>query len=203
MPDVEEIEIKIAVDDAEVKKALADSSEVTESKAKTGGGKASDIIGKGAQDTGDTVFDEAKYHGAFGAAQGAVKNPMGMITKFLPKFLGKMIPKLLTKAIPIVGVALLAAEIVPMIIKEVIKQLTSVGAPFDKRFRRIIKNEVNGFFTREEQQRRRLGMDQVIMTSVIGFRNNGGLQTVNTLNEVREQGIAPIGLTMKAQGVVP
>ena len=67
----------------------------------------------------------------------------------------------------------------------------------------VIKDEVNGFFTREEQQRRRLGLDPVISTTVVGFRNNGGLQTVNTLNNVRETGVSGIGLTMKAQGVQP
>ena len=121
----------------------------------------------------------------------------GMIGKHLMRFL----PKMLVKAIPFVGWALLAVELVPIIIKEVIKILTSVGSPFDKRFKRIIKNEVNGFFTREEQQRRRLGLDPVIMTTVVGFRNNGGLQTVNTLNKVAQTGVSDIGLTMKAQGV--
>ena len=108
---------------------------------------------------------------------------------------------MLVKAIPFVGWAVLAIELIPIIIKEVTKALTSVGAPFDKRFKRIIKNEVNGFFTREEQQRRRLGLDPVIMTTVVGFRNNGGLQTVNTLNKVAQEGVSGIGLTMKAQGV--
>ena len=108
---------------------------------------------------------------------------------------------MLVIAIPVIGLAMLAVELVPIIIKEVIKALTSVGSPFDKRFKRIIKNEVNGFFTREEQQRRRLGLDPVIMTTVVGFRNNGGLQTVNTLNKVAQEGVSGIGLTMKAQGV--
>ena len=87
------------------------------------------------------------------------------------------------------GVGILALEIVPMIIKEVVKQLTSVGAPFDKRWKRNVKQEINAFFSREEQQRRRLGLDPVIMTTVVGFKNNGGLRTVNTLNQVREEGI--------------
>ena len=39
------------------------------------------------------------------------------------------------------------------------------------------------------------------MTTVVGFRNNGGLQTVNTLNKVAQTGVSGIGLTMKAQGV--
>jgi hypothetical protein len=134
-------------------------------------------------------------------AKGGAMNPLSMIQGNILPMVMKFIPKMLLKAIPVVGWALLAVEIVPIIIKEVIKALTSVGAPFDKRFKRIIKDEVNGFFTREEQQRRRLGLDPVIMTTVVGFRNNGGLQTVNTLNKVAQTGVSGIGLTMKAQGV--
>ena len=134
-------------------------------------------------------------------AKGGAMNPLSMIQGNILPMVMKFIPKMLLKAIPVVGWALLAVEIVPIIIKEVIKALTSVGAPFDKRFKRIIKDEVNGFFTREEQQRRRLGLDPVIMTTVGGFRNNGGLQTVNTLNKVAQEGVSGIGLTMKAQGV--
>ena len=130
-------------------------------------------------------------------------NPIGMIQQNILPMLTKFLPKMLLKAIPVVGWAVLAIELVPIIIKQVVKILPSVGGPFDKRFRRIIKNEVNGFFTREEQQRRRLGLDPVIMTTVVGFSNNGGLQTVNTLNKVGDTGISGIGLTMKAQGVQP
>ena len=136
-------------------------------------------------------------------AKGGAMNPLSMIQGNILPMVMKFIPKMLLKAIPVVGWALLAVEIVPIIIKEVIKALTSVGAPFDKRFKRIIKDEVNGFFTREEQQRRRLGLDPVIMTTVVGFRNNGGLQTVNTLNKVAQTGVSGIGLEMKAQGVQP
>ena len=134
-------------------------------------------------------------------AKGGAMNPLGMIQGNIMPMLMKFLPKMLVKAIPVVGWAILAIELIPIIIKEVIKALTSVGAPFDKRFKRIIKTEVNGFFTREEQQRRRLGLDPVIMTTVGGFRNNGGLQTVNTLNKVAQTGVSGIGLTMKAQGV--
>ena len=199
MADVEEIEIKLKVDDSEVKKALKDETPVAEKPMGGGGGSKSPLggiqggLGKGTQ--------------GLNMAKGAASNPMdfakdmfgesGMIGKQLMKFL----PKMLVKAIPFVGWALMAIEIVPIIIKEVTKFLTSVGSPFDKRFKREIKKEVNGFFTREEQQKRRLGLDPVIMTTTGGFRNNGGLLTVNTLNQVRETGVATIGLQDKAMGV--
>ena len=204
MADVEEIEIKLKVDDSEVKKALDDNTPVSEKSMGTGsktaqagamgGGIAGGGAGKGASS-------------AMGMLGGFASNPVAFMSKQVPamlmKWLPKFLPKLLIKAIPIVGTAFLIAEFVPMIIKQVVKQLTSVGAPFDKRWKRHMKLEMNAFFSREEQQRRRLGLDPVIMTTVVGFRNNGGLRTVNTLNQVRETGIAQIGLDMKAQGVQP
>ena len=204
MADVEEIEIKLKVDDSEVKKALSDKTPVSEKSMGTGS-KASQAGAMGGGIAGGGIGKGASS--AMGMMGGFASNPVAFMSKQIPdilmKWLPKFLPKLLIKAIPVLGTAFLVAEFVPMIIKLVVKQLTSVGAPFDKRFKRIIKNEVNGFFTREEQQRRRLGLDPVIMTTVVGFKNNGGLRTVNTLNQVREEGISSIGLTMKAQGVQP
>jgi hypothetical protein len=193
MADVEELEIKIKVDSSEVKKAVSDKTPVKETGiggqtgAKGGAGNIAGLAGKGKQ--------------GLGMAKGIAMNPMGAVMDMLPQTLMKFLPKMLLKAIPFVGWAVMAVEFVPIIIKEVTKFLTSVGSPFDKRFKRQIKNEVNGFFTREEQQRRRLGLDPVIITSTGGFRNNGGLQTVNTLNQVSETGVATIGLQDKALGV--
>jgi len=201
MADVEEIEIKLKVDDSEVKKALKDETPVAEKSMGGGGGSKSPLGGMnikggaGANISGG-LGTVASFAGQ-SPQQAMQTGIMQMITRFLPKFL----PKMLLKFIPIIGTAFAAAEIIPIIVKAVVKQLTSVGAPFDKRFKRIIKNEVNGFFTREEQQKRRLGLDPVIMTTTGGFRNNGGLLTVNTLNQVRETGIATIGLQDKALGV--
>ena len=200
MADIEEIEIKLKVDDSEVKKAIKDETPVAE-KPMGGSGSKSPLGGMnlkggiGANISGG-LGTAASFAG--GSTQQAM---MSGITQFMSRILPKVLPKMLLKFIPIIGTAFAAAEIIPIIVKAVVKQLTSVGAPFDKRFKRIIKNEVNGFFTREEQQKRRLGLDPVIMTTTGGFRNNGGLLTVNTLNQVRETGIATIGLQDKALGV--
>ena len=87
-------------------------------------------------------------------------------------------------------------------IKAVTDQLTKAGSPFDKRFKRIMQQEQNAFFNREEQRRRQLGLSPVIMTSITGFVNNGGANTVATLKQVREQGgISSIGLQDKAIGL--
>ena len=199
----DEVVIKIRVDDTELEKLkgkgkeeiLPDSSNTVLPKGTKGAG-----IGKSATAGFGGSFVGNATKGLNMAKSGAM-NPLGMIQGNIMPMLMKFLPKMLVKAIPFVGWAVLAIELIPIIIKEVIKALTSVGAPFDKRFKRIIKDEVNGFFTREEQQRRRLGLDPVIMTTVVGFRNNGGLQTVNTLNKVAQEGVSGIGLTMKAQGV--
>ena len=197
MADVEEIEIKLKVDDSEVKKALDDNTPVSEKSMGTGSKPAQ------AGAMGGGIGKGMTTEGAMGLAGGFIANPVAFMSKEVPKMLKRILPKTLLKAIPVIGTAFFVAEFVPMIIKQVVKQLTSVGAPFDKRWKRHMKLEMNAFFSREEQQRRRLGLDPVIMTTVVGFRNNGGLRTVNTLNQVSETGIAQIGLDMKAQGVQP
>jgi len=198
----DEVVIKIRVDDDDLKKIkskgqqeiLPDSTNTVLPKGTKGAGASKSAMGG---------FGIGQATQGLNMAKGGAMNPIGMIQQNILPMLTKFLPKMLLKAIPVVGWAVLAIELVPIIIKQVVKILTSVGGPMDKRFRRIITDEVNGFFTREEQQRRRLGLDPVIMTTVVGFRNNGGLQTVNTLNNVGETGISGIGLEMKAQGVQP
>ena len=196
----DEVVIKIRVDDDDLKKIkskgqqeiLPDSTKSVLPKGTKGAGASKSAMGG---------FGIGQATQGLNMAKGGAMNPIGMIQQNILPMLTKFLPKMLLKAIPVVGWAVLAIELVPIIIKQVVKILTSVGGPMDKRFRRIITDEVNGFFTREEQQRRRLGLDPVIMTTVGGFRNNGGLQTVNTLNKVAQEGVSGIGLTMKAQGV--
>jgi hypothetical protein len=133
--------------------------------------------------------------------KGGAMNPMGMLMQQLPQIIMKALPKMVLKAIPIIGVAVLAAEIVPMIIKELVKQLTKAGSPFDKRFKRNMQREQNAFFNREEQRRRQLGLSPVIISTNIGFVNNGGNNMTATLKQVRQNGIATIGLQDKAIGI--
>lgn len=137
-----------------------------------------------------------------GSAKSIAMNPFGAVMDMLPNMIMKHLPKMLLKAIPIIGGLALAVEIVPMVIKAVTDQLTKAGSPFDKRFKRIMQQEQNAFFNREEQRRRQLGLSPVIMTSITGFVNNGGANTVATLKQVREQGgISSIGLQDKAIGL--
>ena len=136
-----------------------------------------------------------------GMAKGIAMNPFGAIMDQLPNMIMKHLPKMLLRAIPVIGWATLAIELVPMVVKAVVGQLTKAGSPFDKRFKRIMQQEQNAFFNREEQRRRQLGLSPVIITSVTGFVNNGGNNTVATLKQVKERGISDIGLQDKAIGL--
>ena len=207
----DEIVIKITVDDSELEDVKRDLG------TDTGAGDETKIIDEVTGNQGkDTMLDEAKAHGLIGGAMGGFKgvggakkglgmagglasNPMGAISGMFQN-LGFV--KHFAKMIPHVALIIMAVEIVPMVIKQIIEQLTKAGSPFDKRFKRILAKERNAFFNREEQRKRQLGLSPVIMTSVSGFRNVGGYGTTWTLKEVREQnGIAPIGLRDKAGGV--
>ena len=105
------------------------------------------------------------------------------------------------KFIPHVALIIMAVEIIPLITKAIIDQLTKAGSPFDKRFKRIIAKERNAFFSREEQRKRQLGLSPVIITSAQGFSNLGGMATTYTLKQVKDAGISQIGLRDKAGGL--
>ena len=203
----DEIVIKITVDDSELEDVKRDLG------TDTGAGDETKIIDEVTGNQGkDTMLDEAKAHGLIGGAmgiggaskglgmaKGMASNPMGALQGIFQN-LGFV--KNFAKMIPHVALVIMAVEIVPMVIKQIIEQLTKAGSPFDKRFKRILAKERNAFFNREEQRKRQLGLSPVIMTTVSGFRNIGGYGSTWTLKEVREQnGIAPIGLRDKAGGV--
>ena len=203
----DEVVIKITVDDSELEAVKRDLG------TDTGAGDETKIIDEVTGNQGkDTMLDEAKAHGLIGGAmgiggaskglgmaKGMASNPMGALQGIFQN-LGFV--KNFAKMIPHVALVIMAIEIVPMVIKQIIEQLTKAGSPFDKRFKRILAKERNAFFNREEQRKRQLGLSPVIMTTVSGFRNIGGYGSTWTLKQVREQnGIAPIGLRDKAGGV--
>ena len=207
----DEIVIKITVDDSELEDVKRDLG------ADTGAGDESKMIDEVTGNQGkDTMLDEAKAHGLIGGAMGGMgglggaKKGMSMAQGFASNPMGAMagafqnlgFVKNFAKMIPHVALIIMAVEIVPLVVKGVIDKLTAVGAPFDKRFKRIMKDERNAFFSREEQKKRQLGLSPVIMTSVTGFRNIGGYGSTWTLQQVRDaNGSAPIGLIDKATGL--
>jgi len=204
----DEVVIKIRVDDSELEKLKGKGKEQS-----VGKDDSTEVISEITGNQGkDTMLDEAKAHGLIGAsmgiggaskglgmAKGMASNPMGAMMQF---FQNSSMVKQFMKFIPHVALIIMAVEIIPLVIKGIINQLTAVGSPFDKRFKRIMAKERNAFFNREEQKKRQLGLSPVIMTSVTGFRNIGGYGSTWTLQQVRDvNGSAPIGLIDKATGL--
>ena len=213
----DEVVIKVRVDDSELEKLKGKGKEQS-----VGKDDSTEVISEITGNQGkDSMLDEIKAHGlisgstgglgqtlgggvggakgALGLAGGMASNPMGAMQGIFNS-LGFV--KNFAKMIPHVALVVMAVEIIPMVIKGILDQLTKAGSPFDKRFKRIIAKERNAFFSREEQRKRQLGLSPVIMTTVSGFRNIGGYGSTWTLKQVREQnGIAPIGLRDKAGGV--
>lgn len=99
--------------------------------------------------------------------------------------------QMLGTKIPILGMAIAAALLIPEVIKMVVDVLTKPGGIFDRRFKRIIAKEQNLFLKREQQRRRELGLDQVITTTQVTSWNGLTFAEIsNNLKEVRENGIS-------------
>ena len=207
----DEVVIKVRVDDSELEKLKGKGKEES-----VGKDDATEVIEEITGNQGkDSMLDEAKAHGLIGGAMGGfkgvggakkglsmaggmAKNPMGAMQGIFNS-LGFV--KNFAKMIPHVALVLMAIEIIPMVVKGILEQLTKAGSPFDKRFKRIIAKERNAFFSREEQRKRQLGLSPVIITSAQGFSNLGGMATTYTLKQVKDAGISQIGLRDKAGGL--
>ena len=207
----DEVVIKVRVDDSELEKLKGKGKEQS-----VGKDDSTEVIEEITGNQGkDSMLDEAKAHGLIGGAMGGFKgvggakkglgmagglasNPMGAMQGIFNS-LGFV--KNFAKMIPHVALVVMAVEIIPMVIKGILDQLTKAGSPFDKRFKRIIAKERNAFFSREEQRKRQLGLSPVIITSAQGFSNLGGMATTYTLKQVKDAGISQIGLRDKAGGL--
>ena len=207
----DEVVIKVRVDDSELEKLKGKGKEES-----VGKDDSTEVIEEITGNQGkDSMLDEIKAHGliaggtgglggiggakgAMGMAGGLASNPMGAMQGIFNS-LGFV--KNFAKMIPHVALVVMAVEIIPMVIKGILDQLTKAGSPFDKRFKRIIAKERNAFFSREEQRKRQLGLSPVIITSAQGFSNLGGMATTYTLKQVKDAGISQIGLRDKAGGL--
>ena len=207
----DEVVIKVRVDDSELEKLKGKGKEQS-----VGKDDATEVIEEITGNQGkDSMLDEIKAHGlisggvggmsgiggakkGLGMAGGLASNPMGAMQGIF-KNLGFV--KQFAKMIPHVALVIMAIEIIPMVIKGILDQLTKAASPFDKRFKRIIAKERNAFFSREEQRKRQLGLSPVIITSAQGFSNLGGMATTYTLKQVKDAGISQIGLRDKAGGL--
>lgn len=112
---------------------------------------------------------------------------------------GKFMLGELTSMIPEIATALVAAGL----IEELAQKLFEPGGPFDIRFRRELLNERDNLFSLQEQQAKRIGLNQVIFTSGNGFANLNGANVENTLKEVHNYGVSKLGLQDKSQRISP
>lgn len=104
--------------------------------------------------------------------------------------------------------SLVAPQLAPILIASGVAKMLfdwyfSPGGPGDVRFKRDIPRELNNLFTRMEKQQRRIGQQQVIITSSDGFRGMKGAYAGNTFRQIREFGTANVGLVDKASGWRP
>ena len=65
------------------------------------------------------------------------------------------------------------------VFKEVIRQLGQKGMPLNQDWRRSMEDEVTGFLSLGEQKRRDLGLNGVIVTQDMGYREIDGTMTYN------------------------
>lgn len=121
------------------------------------------------------------------------KNPTSLLLKFMGSsaFISGFLP------------ILLAAFGTQIAIEGLVELLAAPGGPLDRRLKIDFTKRMNAFFSRMDQRRRQIGLDQVILTQIAGFGNMGGALTVNTLNQVKATGLAKIGLNEKAIGLTP
>lgn len=106
---------------------------------------------------------------------------------------------LLTKYVPFLGTALMGWGIA----SKMIDAVYGPGGWKDTRWKRNMSNEIEGYFSRQDQQDRRIGLEGVIVSSVGGFKQMNGALVENTQREARTFGVTRIGLQDKASGWRP
>lgn len=119
-------------------------------------------------------------------------------------FIGDKVLRMLSGAGPygIAAVGAITAIItLPEVIASIIKILAVKGGPLNRDWRRFIQDEISIGLTREQQKRRDLGLDQIIITQQRGFVPVNGALTANNLYRVDELRISRIGNEDKAYGV--
>jgi hypothetical protein len=142
-------------------------------------------------------FLEKLDEGQLNQLQGLARNPKSFIEGHMEKIFQALGPRS-AMMVPIVG-AVVASAILYI---EIMKALSVKGGPFNRDWRRFVSDEVDAGITREQQKRRELGIDQVIISQGRGFvRNNPGA-TYNSLYDVNESRLARIGLDDRSAGVI-
>lgn len=131
----------------------------------------------------------------FANVRSIATNPTGfMFQTFMKKF---------ARGAGVVALALLIFEAVKWIIGELMKP----GRMLDRRFKRDINNEILAFRSREEKQKIRQGINNVIITSIGGLRggynqvvSSRGLVATGTIDRVINSNFGEPGTTQVATG---
>jgi len=160
-------------------------------------GSAEDAAGQeipGGAVESNTMKDESE--GGFGLS--AVKSGLGKAASFIGNPASSVL-NIVKTIIPEIGAALIAWGMA----QKVIELVYGPGGWLDVRWKRDMQNEVESYFSRQEQQNRRVGLTQVIISSSSTFRAMNGANVENTLKEVRTFGVSRIGLQDKSLGARP
>jgi len=128
--------------------------------------------------------------------EGLVRNPTGAVGDIFKKLLGGAGGA--AKLIPILAIAISA----PIVIAEILKALSVKGGPFNRDWRRLINREVEVGLSRLQQKQKELGINQLILTQIQGFKPNNEAWTYNSYFEVDAGRLARIGLSDRAAGVL-
>ena len=124
------------------------------------------------EERGEEIKKSVLESPELGQMMGMMKGgPMGMVTQLL-RF----------------GGPLIVAALAPQMAEEVFKWLTRPGGWLDLRFKRVLENETNAFLDRQTQWNTQIGLRQVTIQSIAGFRNINGIGNENTLRQIREGG---------------
>jgi len=128
----------------------------------------------------------------FGNIRAFAQNPVGFIVQ--------SVFKKFAKGVGVIAFALIIFEAVKFIISELLKP----GRILDRRFKRVITDELIAFRQREDQQKLRQGFSNIIITTQPRLRGGQG-QITNTLDLVRRgqfpDNIGQSPIILEASGV--
>jgi hypothetical protein len=130
--------------------------------------KLPEVIEERGEEIKKSILESTELVGMMGMMRGG---PLGLVNKLLA-----------------FGGPLIVAMLAPAMAEEVFKWLTRPGGWLDIRFKRVLEAETNAFLDRQTQWNTQIGLRQVTIQSIAGFRNINGIGNENTLRQVREGG---------------
>ena len=138
--------------------------------------KLPQVIEERGEEIKESLLQSTEIAGMMGMMRGG---PLGLLNKLLA-----------------FGGPLIVAVLAPAMAEEVFKWLTRPGGWLDIRFKRVLEAETNAFLDRQTQWNTQIGLRQVTIQSVAGFRNINGIGNENTLRQIREGGVSNTRLAL-------